>query len=157
LKDKSGNNVQKIMKIGSFNLFEVGTVIESSEIGDYNTFQYRGIFLHIKMSLKIIDFNLFKKLMWKPTAKLIMVAQSELVLEYHRVRDWKWRDSSLNNIFEFEYQISLETVLENEMSVYYPGKIMRNKNFHEYSHKTSMLGMIDYLSKVIPKNNQLRK
>ncbi len=87
LKDKSGNNVQKIMKIGSFNLFEVGTVIESSEIGDYNTFQYRGIFLHIKMSLKIIDFNLFKKLMWKPTAKLIMVAQSELVLEYHRVRD----------------------------------------------------------------------
>ncbi len=29
------------MKIGNYNLFEVGTFIESSDIGDYNTFQHR--------------------------------------------------------------------------------------------------------------------
>ena len=29
------------MKIGNYNLFEVGTFIEFSDIGDYNTFQDR--------------------------------------------------------------------------------------------------------------------
>ncbi len=29
------------MKIGHFNLFEIGSVIETSDIGDFNTFQHR--------------------------------------------------------------------------------------------------------------------
>ena len=30
--------VKKQMKIGHFNLFEIGSVIETSDIGDFNTF-----------------------------------------------------------------------------------------------------------------------
>ena len=37
-KDKTGKFIKKNMKIGSYNLFEVGTFIESSDVGDYNTF-----------------------------------------------------------------------------------------------------------------------
>ena len=38
-KDRDGNIVRKNMKIGSYNLFESGCVVSSSDIGDYNEFQ----------------------------------------------------------------------------------------------------------------------
>ena len=38
LKDKNGKYIKKSMKIGNYNLFEVGTFVESSDVGDYNTF-----------------------------------------------------------------------------------------------------------------------
>lgn len=37
-KDKEGNLVKKTMKIGSYNLFEVGAQVYSSDIGDLNEF-----------------------------------------------------------------------------------------------------------------------
>ena len=37
-KDQAGNVVKRTMRIGSYNSFEVGCVIESSEIGDMNEF-----------------------------------------------------------------------------------------------------------------------
>jgi dynactin-6 len=38
-KDREGNIVKKTMRIGSHNLFEIGSQISSSDIGDYNEFQ----------------------------------------------------------------------------------------------------------------------
>jgi hypothetical protein len=38
VKDKNGQTMPTTLRIGSYNLFEVGTMIEYSEIGDYNTF-----------------------------------------------------------------------------------------------------------------------
>lgn len=37
-KDKEGNLVKKTMKIGNYNLFEVGAQVYSSDIGDLNEF-----------------------------------------------------------------------------------------------------------------------
>ena len=37
-KDKEGNLVKKQMKIGSYNLFECGAQVYSSDIGDLNEF-----------------------------------------------------------------------------------------------------------------------
>lgn len=37
-KDKEGNVVKRPMKIGSYNLFEVGTQINSTDVGDLNEF-----------------------------------------------------------------------------------------------------------------------
>jgi UDP-3-O-[3-hydroxymyristoyl] glucosamine N-acyltransferase len=42
-KDAKGNLVKKTMRIGSYNTFEVGTIIESSDIGDYNEFGVKSI------------------------------------------------------------------------------------------------------------------
>lgn len=52
LKDKNGNIVNKVMKIGSQNHFEAGAVIESSDIGSYNTFQNK---CHVEINCKIMD------------------------------------------------------------------------------------------------------
>lgn len=37
-KDAQGNIVRRTMRIGSYNLFEVGAIIESTDIGDLNEF-----------------------------------------------------------------------------------------------------------------------
>jgi UDP-3-O-[3-hydroxymyristoyl] glucosamine N-acyltransferase len=37
-KDRDGNLVKQKMKIGSYNLFEVGAQVYSSDIGDLNEF-----------------------------------------------------------------------------------------------------------------------
>ncbi len=37
-KDEQGRPIKRDMKIGNFNLFEVGTQIENSDIGDMNEF-----------------------------------------------------------------------------------------------------------------------
>lgn len=37
-KDQQGNILKRNMRIGNYNLFEVGCLIESSEIGDMNEF-----------------------------------------------------------------------------------------------------------------------
>lgn len=37
-KDAQGNKITRIMKIGSYNSFEVGCLVESSEVGDMNEF-----------------------------------------------------------------------------------------------------------------------
>ena len=37
-KDSAGNPVKRTMRIGSYNTFEVGCYIESSDIGDMNEF-----------------------------------------------------------------------------------------------------------------------
>ena len=37
-KDKEGNLVKRAMKIGSYNLFECGAQVSTSEIGDLNEF-----------------------------------------------------------------------------------------------------------------------
>ena len=37
-KDQQGNVVKRTMRIGNYNLFEVGCAIESAEIGDMNEF-----------------------------------------------------------------------------------------------------------------------
>uniref|UniRef100_A0A7S3CLC6 Dynactin subunit 6 n=1 Tax=Strombidium rassoulzadegani TaxID=1082188 RepID=A0A7S3CLC6_9SPIT len=37
--DKQGRAILTTMNVGSYNLFEVGSIISSSEIGDYNEFQ----------------------------------------------------------------------------------------------------------------------
>ena len=38
-KDRDGNPVKRTMKIGSFNMFEFGSIVNTSDIGDYNEFQ----------------------------------------------------------------------------------------------------------------------
>ena len=42
-KDASGNIIRKPMRIGSYNLFEVGAVIESTDIGDLNEFGVKSV------------------------------------------------------------------------------------------------------------------
>jgi dynactin-6 len=42
-KDASGNIVKKTMRIGNYNLFEVGAVIESTDIGDLNEFGVKSV------------------------------------------------------------------------------------------------------------------
>jgi dynactin-6 len=42
-KDASGNIMRKTMKIGNYNLFEVGAVIESTDIGDLNEFGVKSV------------------------------------------------------------------------------------------------------------------
>ena len=37
-KDQQGNIVKRTMRIGNYNLFEVGCAVESAEIGDMNEF-----------------------------------------------------------------------------------------------------------------------
>lgn len=37
-KDKEGNIVKRTMRIGSYNIFECGTQVSSSDIGDLNEF-----------------------------------------------------------------------------------------------------------------------
>lgn len=37
-KDAQGNKIPRVMKIGSYNSFEVGCLVESSEVGDMNEF-----------------------------------------------------------------------------------------------------------------------
>lgn len=41
VKDSTGAVQKRPMVIGDFNLFEMCTQIENSEIGSYNTFEYR--------------------------------------------------------------------------------------------------------------------
>ena len=53
--------------------------------------------------------------------------------------------------------IYLETVIDDCMAVYFPGKVVKNLNFNEENHKISMLGLVDILAKQIPKHNQLKK
>ena len=38
-KDSKGKPIMKDMNVGSYNIFEVGTMVSTSEIGDYNEFQ----------------------------------------------------------------------------------------------------------------------
>ena len=40
-KDDKGNPILKEMKIGSYNLFETGCTVSTSEIGDYNEFSLK--------------------------------------------------------------------------------------------------------------------
>lgn len=40
-KDENGKPIKRDMKIGSYNVFEVYTVIDSTDIGDMNEFQHR--------------------------------------------------------------------------------------------------------------------
>lgn len=42
-KDANGNPVKKTMRIGNYNLFEVGAVIESTDIGDLNEFGVKSV------------------------------------------------------------------------------------------------------------------
>ena len=37
-KDEQGRPVRKDMRIGSFNVFEVGATVESTDVGDLNEF-----------------------------------------------------------------------------------------------------------------------
>lgn len=46
-KEKPPGWTPKSVRIGSYNLFEVGTIIETSEIGSYNAFQHRCIIISL--------------------------------------------------------------------------------------------------------------
>lgn len=37
-KDQQGNKLTRVMRIGSYNSFEVGCLVESSDVGDMNEF-----------------------------------------------------------------------------------------------------------------------
>ena len=43
MKDEKGQPIRRDMRIGSYNVFEVYSVVESSDIGDLNEFQVRSI------------------------------------------------------------------------------------------------------------------
>ena len=40
-KDENGKLIKKDMYIGNFNVFEVGCTIDSSDIGNFNEFQFK--------------------------------------------------------------------------------------------------------------------
>ena len=42
-KDQQGNVVRRTMRIGSYNSFEVGCLVESSEVGDMNEFGVKSV------------------------------------------------------------------------------------------------------------------
>eukprot|EP01017_Pseudomicrothorax_dubius_P009988 TRINITY_DN1350_c0_g2_i4.p1 TRINITY_DN1350_c0_g2~~TRINITY_DN1350_c0_g2_i4.p1 ORF type:complete len:141 (+),score=18.72 TRINITY_DN1350_c0_g2_i4:100-522(+) len=50
VRDRSGQVVPGVLKIGNYNLFEIGCVIETSEIGDYNIFNPKS---HLEYSCRI--------------------------------------------------------------------------------------------------------
>lgn len=110
------------MRIGSFNVFEVGAFIESTEIGDNNTFQQK---VEIQSGCEIRNNCTIGAGVRIPSS----------ILSYP----------------------NSETIIEDYSCVCYPGKIVKSLSFDEESYCANVLGMIDTLSSILPKQNAVRK
>jgi len=47
--------------------------------------------------------------------------------------------------------------MEDRFCMHYPNKIIKNSNFNEENHKIGLLGLIEMLSKCLPKHNTLKQ
>lgn len=128
-KEKPPGWAPKTMRIGSFNLFEVGTFVETSDIGSFNMFQHRA---HLETGCTVKNAcNI---------GAAVRVATSFFLM-----------------ILSILYIICIETVLEDKTCMYYPNKVSSNSNFTEENHKIGILTLIEMLSKCLPKHNQLKQ